>query len=250
MMSDPERMLESDSVDPEVRELLRSLRNVSPEPGTGTKSWSVMASKIAALPVLATASKSAAQVGAVQGNVVAAGAAKAVAVKVAAGALATTLLGAGILVLRAEHAAPPSGAKPVPAAAIAPAVPVALVVAPAEPATANPTVPAVPSEKPLGAPNPGAAATRSSQLDAEASLLAKARGELRSGNARAAEARLFQLQSTFPRGQLGQERDVLAVEVLAANGNMAAAKRKARAFIAAHPTSPHSAKLERLVGER
>jgi outer membrane protein assembly factor BamD (BamD/ComL family) len=81
-------------------------------------------------------------------------------------------------------------------------------------------------------------------------MLARARSELRSGNPRAAEALLNQLQSTIPRGQLGQERDVLAVEVLAANGNTEAAKRKARAFIAAHPTSPHSARLERLVGER
>jgi hypothetical protein len=247
MMSDPERLLESDTVDPEVRELLQSLRNVSPEPGTGEKSWGVMAAKITALPVLATASKSAAQVGAVQGNVVAAGAAKAIAVKVAAGVLATTLLGAGIVVLRAEHAAPSSVVKPVPAATVPPAAPVG---APAEPTTASPTTPTAPAEKPLGPPSLGSTATRRSQLDAEASLLAKARGELRSGNARAAEGLLNQLQSAFPRGQLGQERDVLAVEVLAANGNMALAKRKARAFIAAHPTSPHSAKLERLVGER
>lgn len=106
-----------------------------------------------------------------------------------------------------------------------------------------------PVDKPTNTPMP-VGPTRRSQLEAEASLLAKARSELRSGNSRAAEATLSQLQSTVPRGQMGQEREVLAVEVLAANGKMAAARRRARAFIAAHPGSPHSAKLERLVGGR
>jgi hypothetical protein len=231
MMSDPERLFESPTADPQVRELLQSLRKVSPEPGTGAKSWAVMSAKIAVLPVLATASKSAAQtVGAVS---------KAVALKVAAGAVATALLGTGVLLLRSEHAPPPE-AKPVLAVTAAPVIEPS--VAPAEPPKAEPE-PAARSEK---APP----ATRRSLLDAEASLLSKARSELRSGNTGAAEAALNQLQSTFPRGQLGQEREVLAVEVLAANGSMAAARRRARAFIAAHPTSPHSAKLERLVGER
>jgi len=46
---------------------------------------------------------------------------------------------------------------------------------------------------------------------------------------------------------LGQEREVLAIEVLAAQGNAAAAKRRAQAFIAAYPKSPHSATLARFV---
>jgi hypothetical protein len=247
MMSDPERLLESGTVDPEVRELLQSLRNVSPKPGAGAESWGIMAAKIAALPVLATASQSAAQVGpTVQGGAVAAGASKAIALKVAAGALATALFGAGILVLRAEPSAP--AAKPLPAAVVAPVS--APMIAAAEPASTEPAPAATPADKPLNPPSTASAVTRRSLLDAEASMLARARSELRSGNPRAAETLLNQLQSTIPRGQLGQERDVLAVEVLAANGNTEAAKRKARAFIAAHPTSPHSARLERLVGER
>ena len=237
MMSDPERLLESSTVDPEVRELLQSLRNVAPEPGTGAKSWGVMSAKIAALPVLATASKSAAQ--AAPAAFVAS---KAVALKVVAGALATALVGASVLLLRSEHAMPPPPQEPK-------AKPVPAIVAPVEQSVAPPKIEQEPpgrSEKALNPPP----ANRRSALDAEASLLSKARSELRSGNTAAAEATLNQLQSTFPRGQLGQEREVLAVEVLAANGNMTAARRRARAFIAAHPTSPHSAKLERLVGER
>jgi len=204
-----------------------------------------MAAKVAALPVLATASRSAAQIGpTVQGGAVAAS--KAIALKVAAGALATTLLGAGILVLRAEPSAPTT--KPLPTA-VAPPVPKPVVAMP-EPANTEAAPAAAPVDKPLNQPSTASAATRRSLLDAEASMLAKVRSELRSGNPRAAGALLNQLQSTVPRGQLGQERDVLAVEVLAANGNTEAAKRKARAFIVAHPTSPHSARLERLVGER
>lgn len=81
-------------------------------------------------------------------------------------------------------------------------------------------------------------------------MLAKVRSQLHGGDPHAALATLNQMQSAFPNGELTQERDVLAVEVLAANGNTAAAKRKANAFIAAHPTSPHSARLERFVESR
>jgi outer membrane protein assembly factor BamD (BamD/ComL family) len=99
-------------------------------------------------------------------------------------------------------------------------------------------------------PSAGIASPRVSRLDAEASLLAKVRSQLHSGDPHGALATLNQLQTAFPNGQLTQERDVLTVEVLAANGNTAAAKRKANAFIAAHRSSPHSAKLERFVESR
>jgi outer membrane protein assembly factor BamD (BamD/ComL family) len=85
------------------------------------------------------------------------------------------------------------------------------------------------------------------RLDAEASLVAAVRHELQSGKPRAALATLAQLQSQLPNGQLRQEREVLLVEALAASGNTAAAKSKASAFIAAHPASPLSAKLARVI---
>jgi hypothetical protein len=244
-MSDPERLLESSAAHPEVRELLQSLRDVSPAPGESARSWNVIAAKVAALPVLATASKSAAQVGSgAQLGTVVAGASKGLALKVVAGALATALLGAGALVLRAERTEPSPGPKPVPSATPG---------TPAEPAEA-PSIEAASSaataEKPIAPALPAAGAVRGSSLDLEASMLARVRSELRSGNSRAAEATLNRLQNTLPKAQMGQEREVLAVEVLAANGNMAAARRKAHAFIAAHPGSPHNAKLKRLVGDR
>jgi outer membrane protein assembly factor BamD (BamD/ComL family) len=81
-------------------------------------------------------------------------------------------------------------------------------------------------------------------------LLAKARSALHNGDAHGAALALSQLQSAFPKGALGQEREVLAIEVLAENGNLAAARKRANAFIAAHPSSPHNAKLERFLEAR
>jgi hypothetical protein len=250
-MSDPERLFDSYSVDPEVRELVKSLRELSPDTGAGARSWGRMAAKVAALPVLATASSSAsssaAQVGsATKVGTVAAGISKALALKVVIGAVASTALGVGLLSFRHRDADVVS----------APDRQTHLNVVSVRPSPATLDEPAVPQEAPAPVPERGAAAisaspaTRRSALDAEASMLARVRSDLRGGDANAALAALNRLQSEFPRGQLTQERDVLAIEVLVANGNTAAARRKAQAFIAAHPKSPHSAKLERFVEAR
>jgi hypothetical protein len=84
-------------------------------------------------------------------------------------------------------------------------------------------------------------------LREESLLLAKARAELRSGNARAAQAILTQMQTKFPRGALSQEREVLVIESLAARGNAAAAERSARVFVATHPESPHAVQMRRFL---
>ncbi|HEY1535763.1 MAG TPA: hypothetical protein VGF76_17200 [Polyangiaceae bacterium] len=81
----------------------------------------------------------------------------------------------------------------------------------------------------------------------ESALLTRARAELRSGNPHAAQATLSRMQREFPAGALRQERDVLGIEALAAEGNTEAAARGARAFIVAHPESPHAATLHRFL---
>jgi outer membrane protein assembly factor BamD (BamD/ComL family) len=58
---------------------------------------------------------------------------------------------------------------------------------------------------------------------------------------------LDKLQAQFPKGVLLQEREVLAIEVLHARGNVEAARQRAKAFIAAYPKSPHSQTLVRFV---
>jgi hypothetical protein len=89
----------------------------------------------------------------------------------------------------------------------------------------------------------------STDLAEESALLAKARASLRSGDAGATKAVLRELDTRFPRGELRQEREVIQIEWLAGQGQKEAARKRARAFIAAHPSSPHAARLERLLGQ-
>jgi predicted Zn-dependent protease len=84
-------------------------------------------------------------------------------------------------------------------------------------------------------------------LQAESALVMQARAELRSGNPAGAQTALDKLQAQFPKGMLAQEREVLAIEVLAARGNAAAARQRARAFVRSYPKSPHSQKLARFL---
>jgi len=241
-MSDPERLLKSSTADPEVRELLQSLRGIKPSSGAAIGSWGAMAAKVATLPSVVPPPS----VPPVAPHGAVSGASHVLALKVSGALVATSVLGGGLYWARAaQNAGRPSPlVAPVSAAAAARPAPVpAPESSPGEPSATIEDTPPPPSSPQL----PLSAAQRVSRLDAEASLLSKVRAALRSGDAHGALIVLNQLQAQFPKGALGQERDVLAVEVLAANGNTAAAKRKAAAFIAAHPSSPHSAKLERFV---
>jgi len=112
---------------------------------------------------------------------------------------------------------------------------------PAEPDQALQLVP----DSDQGKQSPGTEQQRKDMLSAESALLTQARAQLRNGDANAAEQLLRTLHKKFPKGMLRQEREVLAIEVLAARGNAGAAQRRARAFVLAHPESPHSAQLNR-----
>ncbi|MEO7036455.1 MAG: hypothetical protein ABI548_21100 [Polyangiaceae bacterium] len=152
-------------------------------------------------------------------------------------------LGAGVVVRqRAHQPTPPTVARAVvaatlpatePALAPAEAAPEAEVTAPTEA-----TEPSAPRRAALG-----------ERLRQESALLTRARAELRGGNARAAQATLTRMQRAFGNGGLGQERAVLNIQALAAEGDAAAAARGARAFIAAHPESPHVPALRRFLTE-
>ena len=248
-MSDPERILKSATADPAVRELLQSLREAAPRSDAAIQSWAAMAAKVAALPKVAPAPAAAPAPGIA--SHVAPALASVVGGKLAVGLVIAGFLGVGGYWYRAEHRAPnqivnPVSSAPVtvPSAMQAPSasgpVPVA---APDAPRTAAPALASA-------APSSAFSGTHLSRLDAEASLVATVRRELHGGDPRAALGTLRQLQSQFPKGELGQERDVLTVEALVASGNSAAAKSKAAAFIAAHPASPLSTKLARLVEAR
>jgi hypothetical protein len=85
---------------------------------------------------------------------------------------------------------------------------------------------------------------RRAQLVRESRALTEARAALRRGDVAAARALLTRLESQ-QGGTLDQERKVLDIEILVAEHNRSAVERKVRAFLEAHPDSPHSARLTR-----
>ncbi|AUX28753.1 MULTISPECIES: tol-pal system YbgF family protein [Sorangium] len=252
-MGDPERLLSAKGgADPLERELLGSVRHVGPPEGAKERAWSGIASQLAA----------AAAVG------VTAGSGAAAAKKAAAGSLlspafalkaAAVLVGGGLalgggywaLSSSAEPPAPRGAAGPErapavapEASAVAPRAPVATAAEPAPPPEPRPEaqIEGEPSRRPSGPKQ-----TETDLLRAESALLMEARAKLRSGDAAAAAATLERLRAQFPNGVLRQEREVLAIDVLASRGHLQEAKRRAQAFVKQYPNSPHSAKLKRFL---
>jgi len=260
-MTDPQRLLSSISdADDLERELLASIQNVEPPSGAKGEAWSKLSAQIAAVGLVSAAHGSAAA--GTSGAAAAPGASAAgaavgwapAALHVLGGklvlglAVAGVAIGASALWVHNHRETPPTPApaKSVVASSLPP------LAAPAEPSIAAPAelLPApVPTPTPTPTPEapvrPSTEQARKDRLSAESALLTKARAELRRGDAATAQQTLDQLRVKFPQGVLGQEREVLSIEVLAARGNTDAARRRARAFIAAYPKSPHSAQLAR-----
>lgn len=82
-------------------------------------------------------------------------------------------------------------------------------------------------------------------LRAESQLIARARAQLRASDLAGAEQALNQARDQFPRGALGQEREVLQIELLAALGDRDGADHRARRFLRKHPDSPHAKSVQR-----
>jgi hypothetical protein len=247
-MGDPERLLSriSDSDDLE-RELLGSIQRLDPPAGAQAEGWARLSAQIAAVALVGTAHGSAAAASAV--GAAAPAAAKAgllpAAIQLLSGKVAIALAISAVAVGASAvwvHESHDSG---VPAApSVRPANPLSEQLSAALPAAPDPALQLVPDSDP-GKESSVADQHRRDMLSAESALLTQARAELRSGDANGAQQVLNTLRSKFPKGMLGQEREVLAIEVLSARGNKAAAQRRARAFIAAYPRSPHSAQLSR-----
>ena len=86
-------------------------------------------------------------------------------------------------------------------------------------------------------------ALAASRLKEEASLLRRARSELRAGALAAAFATLEASRHRFTAPELSQEREALAIELLYRSGERAAAAARAREFLARFPESPHGAAI-------
>jgi hypothetical protein len=257
-MGDPERLLSriSDSDDLE-RDLLASIQRLEPPANAQAEGWARLSAQIAAATLVGTTHGTAAAASAAQtGTAVAPGAAAAggaglvpAAFKLLSTKLAVALAIGGVAVgataiwvHEAKKTSPPA-----PAAAVASdkvRAPVSAELSAAVPAAPDPALQLVPDSDP-GKQSPSSEQQRRDMLSAESALLTQARAQLRNGDANAAQQLLGTLHKKFPKGMLRQEREVLAIEVLAARGNAGAARQRARAFIVAHPESPHSAQLSR-----
>jgi hypothetical protein len=239
-MNEPERLSDHGS-DLELS-LLRSGRADTPPP----------ASRRRTLIALGLAGSAAATTTAASATAVGAGASAGTAIAVSSGTVAMVkwILGgvlAGILTVstfaiveqRSEKArvesAPIAAPRPeATAAQIAPLPPRALAPPPVDPAPPTPTT----------APPPPRAASLSDEIAA----LDAANKALATGDAAGALRAADDHDRRFPGGVLGPEATVVRIEALALRGDREAATRMARAFLDAHPASPHAKHLRSLLG--
>jgi hypothetical protein len=247
-MSDPQRLLAEGASDFE-KDLLRSWQAEQPSDAARAR---VLAA--AGLGVALTAAATATKLGAAAGGSVApkaiASAGGAVLAKwLAVGAVGLALTGATVGYVRhaarvkrdeaaaarmaAQPSAPPELASQV--AAPLPANEGTLGLAPAAPAPPHTRARVTtPREHP-------------SALGEQVSALDAAHRALASGDAASAIRQLDDYEARFPEGALFEEAEVLRVEALVATGDRAAAERAGQRFLAAHPNSPHAARVRALI---
>ncbi|MFT3928501.1 MAG: hypothetical protein QM778_38585 [Myxococcales bacterium] len=258
-MGDPERLLSAASdADEFERALLQSVRGAGPTKAIQDQAWQGIAAQLGAA-ALAGAAVSGAATGAAGAAATAKVGAEATVVagtlslapKAAVGlklavALAVTsaAVGGGAVWLdqHDRHAAAPAPAR----AQVA--VHTTRLATAEEGALQVGSEPAALEEVRASAQEPRTTKSRASDpLLHESRALALARTQLHAGDTSAARATLERLGAQSPRGVLGQEREVLLIEVLAAQGHHALVARKVKAFISAHPESPHSPRLARFL---
>lgn len=115
------------------------------------------------------------------------------------------------------------------------------------------TAPVEASNAKTAAPSPSVAVAagpspseRNNLLLREAQGVGAARAKLAGGDASGALEELRSLDREVPKGGLGQERRVLAIEALAASGKRDQARELAKAFLDANPSSPYAPRLSPL----
>ncbi len=242
MMEDPKRLLSAHGGASGLeRELLESMPNMGPPEGAKARAWESLAAQLATATLVGASVSTAKAASVVTNASLSKGAlgTKIIAFVIAGGLTA----GVGIWALSPSHEAAPrtSVATRAPVAARAKAnAPEVRAEAPAENFEEESAAEAETSHKPRRV----SALKRQDALLRESALLKQARAQLRAGDAKAAQASLSRLTAEFPDGVLGQEREVLAIAVLSAEGQVKRAQQRARAFVKAHPRSPHSAALQ------
>jgi hypothetical protein len=132
------------------------------------------------------------------------------------------------------------------AVATAPGAPPAVSTGPASPPA---RAEAAPSAAPAAAPpvkqGPGAASSAAAGGEPEVELLQRAQAALGADPARAL-ALVREHEQRFPRGALGQEREVIAVGALVALGRTSEARARAARFVELFPRSAYRRRIEAL----
>ncbi|MET0592585.1 MAG: hypothetical protein ABW133_07795 [Polyangiaceae bacterium] len=271
-MGDPQRLLSSMNGDELERELLGSLRDVGPSHSAKRETWNKIAVSTAAVATIGTGSAAVQALGR-SGAFALANATKAFTAKVAIGvAIAgTTAAGGGWLVHQqqsaaatarakiAAHVASPSPTALGPTREVAEPAPITDGAESANPAPIAEPVPshdvrdpaphaATPTHKAAErAPKGDETRAHRDSLAFESRMLTDARAQLHAGDPRGALATLDKLRARSPKAVLTQERDVLTIQILSSLGDVTAAKRKAKEFLAAYPESPHAPQMQRLL---
>ena len=263
-MTDPERLLSAAGDGDELeRELLSSIRDVSPPYRAKSQAWDGIAGHLAAAAVVgaagahvamsATAGAAVKEVATVATPVMS-GLLRAFTTKVVLGTVvAGSTVAAGASWVHYQQrptvSTSVSDRKVVPAATHNPTAVLAPVNPPAVDVPCGSTLDAPPCPKVADAPSNRAAKQDPGQarlLAIESEMLTDARAQLRSGDPRGALAVLERLQVRSPKPILGQEREVLTIQALSALGQNETAKRRAKAFVAAYPNSPHTTQLRHI----
>jgi hypothetical protein len=118
---------------------------------------------------------------------------------------------------------------------------------PSGPSSGGPTGPAAALRDPPAVGKPAAAPTRPpSDPIAERKILTRAQVALRSNDAATALSAVAEHQRLYPRGELAEERESLAIVALHANGQTDRARDRANRFRARFPNSIYATALDRL----
>lgn len=247
-MSDDHRELES----------LLSAERARPEPAAAVKS--AVAAKVAATlgatalgggVAVGVATAAAASASAKAGASVTAAAGAGIALKVALGVLLGGVIGGAIvavtlpprvIVQTREVGVEVPGTGPSAAIAAATAPSTTIVVSPGAPSAS--VAPGAPSARPPSPPtstsSPGSGSITGGHdvdLARERALVDRARSALARGDAAGAIGAAEEHRKAFPRGQLAEEREVVAIQGLAAAGRSEEAANRAGAFRKAYPSS-------------
>jgi hypothetical protein len=159
-------------------------------------------------------------------------------------AIALAAVGGALLHNAATAPATAPPADTAPSAAAAPEAPSVPVAAPSGPASALPRAEPPPPEAPQTRPGPAPSAAGEGAPEIE--LLDRAHAALAADPARAL-AIVAEHERRFPRGTLGQEREVIAVGALVALGRVSEARARAARFVELFPRSAYRRRIEALV---